>query len=347
MSEKIRITTTVKSGGCAAKIGPADISNFLCGLDLPVSPDLLVGIEEPDDAGVYRLTDEIAIIQTMDFFTPVVDDPFTFGQIAACNALSDVYAMGGKPITAMNIFCFPVNKMPHNIAKEIINGGLDIIKKAGCLLVGGHSVVDDEIKYGLSVTGVIHPDKVLKKKNVKNGDVMILTKPLGTGIISTAIKAGMATVASQEQAINSMRTLNKAGLEIPQKFEVSACTDVTGFSLIGHLRECLRFSGCGASIDTKSIPVFEGVYDYAKIGLQPAGLYKNREFYMEYVEKGEDVDDLMFNIVFDPQTSGGLLIFVNEPDTDNVLKELRDSGLEFANVIGKITNENIGKIKIR
>ena len=346
MTEDIRITTTVKSGGCAGKIGPGDLSNFLCGFDLPQSPDLLVGIEEPDDAGVYRLTDDIAIVQTMDFFTPVVDDPFTFGQIAACNALSDVYAMGGKPVTAMNIFCFPANKMPHNIAKEIIAGGLDMIKKADCLLVGGHSVMDDEIKYGLSVTGVIHPDKVLTKKAVKAGDIIILTKPLGTGVISTAIKAGMATNESQEQAIKSMTTLNKVGFDISQKFDIKACTDVTGFGLIGHLRECLRFSDFGALINTKKIPFFEGVYDYAQIGLQPVGLYRNRDFYMPYVERCDNLDDLMYNLVFDPQTSGGLLLFVNPSDSEAVLEMLKTSGLESASIIGEITAENVGKIKL-
>ncbi len=310
-------------------------------------PNLLVGMEEPDDAAVYKLTDEIAIIQTVDFFTPLVDDPFLFGQIAAANSLSDVYAMGGKPLTAMNIFCFPAGKMPHSVAKSIIAGGLDIMNKAGCLLVGGHSVMDDEIKYGLSVTGTIHPDKVLTKKGVNNGDAVILTKPLGTGIISTAVKASMYDESSLAAMVESMITLNKTAAEIMQQFPVTACTDVTGFGLLGHLFECLQRSGMGAIIDSQAVPFLEKAYDYASMGLLPGGLYRNRDFYSGHLYGAETVDDVRLQLFFDPQTSGGLLIFVEQSQADGLVSKLKSSGVESAVIIGRITDREPGKITLR
>jgi len=346
MTDNIKITAAVKASGCGAKIGPADLSDFLCGFELPEDPDLLVGIKEPDDAGVYKLTDTIAIVQTIDFFTPIVDDPFIFGQIAAANSLSDIYAMGAKPLTAMNVFCFPTKKMPQTIAKQIIAGGLDIIKKANCLLVGGHSVIDDEIKYGLSVTGIVNPDKIMTKKAVADEDVIILTKPLGTGVISTAIKAGMADEESLRQAIKSMIMLNKTACEIACDFSVKACTDITGFGLAGHLNECLRFSNLGAEIYTKQIPFFDGVYELASFGLMPEGLYNNRDFYKPYVKKDEAADELLFNLLFDPQTSGGLLLFVKQEKSEKLLEELHSAGIKNAAIIGRVVKNSKNNIMI-
>lgn len=309
------------------------------------SPNLLVGLESPDDAGVYKLTDDIAIVQTVDFFTPIVDDPFTFGQIAAANSLSDIYAMGGKPVTAMNIVSFPLNKLDIGILKDILRGGLEKLKEADVVLIGGHSIDDPELKYGLSVTGIIHPQKVLAKQGAQAGDVLILTKPLGTGIISTALKGETASAAAVKKMVASMTTLNRKAAEIMQDIGVHACTDITGFGLIGHAYEMAKAGGCAFCFNSAAVPVFPEALEYARMGLVPGGSHSNRSFYEPSVEYCEAVSDELRDILYDPQTSGGLLFSVAENKKDGLLKKFRKEKVD-AFVVGRVENKPKGKIII-
>jgi selenide, water dikinase len=298
-----------------------------------------VGLERADDAGVYKVTDEIAIIQTVDFFTPIVDDPYWFGQIAAANALSDVYAMGGVPKTAMNLAAFPVKDMDISVLRRIIEGGLDKMREAGVVLVGGHTIEDPELKYGLSVTGFIHPDRVLTKRNLKVGDRLILTKPLGTGIISTAIKGGLAPKEVIDQVTESMATLNKNAAEVMEGYPVHACTDITGFGFLGHLSEMVVGSGCGVKIGASSVPVFPETLEYGAMGLVPAGAYRNRDFRLFMVDFAPSVDRVIQDVLFDPQTSGGLLICVAPEKADELLKALKAKGVQEAAMVGEVIPE--------
>ena len=264
MSNKtIRLTQTVKGAGCAAKIAPGILDKALCGLDLPVDPNLLVGLERADDAAVYRVSDDLALVQTVDFFPPMVDDPFSFGQIAAANALSDVYAMGGVPKTAMNIVAFPAKTMDISILRTIIEGGLSKMREAGVVLVGGHTVEDSELKFGLAVTGYIHPDRILTKKNLQCGDRLILTKPLGTGIVATAIKAGLADQGLTARVTLAMATLNREAAAVMDDFPVHACTDITGFGFLGHLAEMVVDSGQGVRITAAAVPMYPEALEWA------------------------------------------------------------------------------------
>ncbi len=305
-----------------------------------------MGLKRADDAGVYKITDEIAIIQTVDFFTPVVDDPFTFGQIAAANALSDVYAMGGVPKTAMNLVCFPSKTMDMSILRSIIEGGLDKIKEAGVVLVGGHSVEDKEIKYGLSVTGFVHPERILTKNNIKTGDNLILTKPLGSGIVNTAVKGGLASPESIKKVIKIMAALNKNAADAMDRFSVHACTDITGFGLVGHMSEMVTDSEFGFEIFAGSVPVIQDAVYYAQMGLLPAGAHKNMKFYKNMVEIMPEVDPIVCDIFFDPQTSGGLLIAVDKKETDALLTDLMENGVDSAAVIGNVVKSAGVKIII-
>ena len=284
---------------------------------------MIVGLDRADDAGVYRVNDDLALIQTVDFFTPIVDDPYWFGQIAAANALSDVYAMGGVPKTAMNLVGFPLEQMDMSILREILQGGLDKMKEAGVVLVGGHSVEDPELKYGLSVTGFIHPKRILTQKNLKGGDRLILTKPLGTGIVNTAIKGGIASPEVVESITHLMARLNRKPAEIMSRYEVHACTDITGFGLLGHLAEMVLDSGCGIRLQSDQIPIIPEAKGFALMGFIPAGAYRNREFRIGMTEFGLSVDRLLQDLLFDPQTSGGLLISVSEKDSADLLRELK------------------------
>ncbi len=305
-------------------------------------PNLIVGIENSDDAGVYKISDELALIQTVDFFTPIVDDPYLFGQIGATNSLSDIYAMGGKPLTVMNIVCFPIKELPGDILKKILLGGIEKIREAGALLVGGHSVEDSEIKYGLSVTGIIHPKKVISNKGAKPGDKLILTKPLGTGIISTAIKAGMASSKAIEEITMSMSTLNKRAGEIMGEVGANACTDITGFGLTGHLLEVLRAGNVGAIIYHDRVPVFSEAMNYAEMGLVPAGTHLNKNYYSCSVISDTDISVFKEDILYDAQTSGGLLISIPE-EKASLFKE------KFGNcaIIGEIIEEPRRKIILK
>jgi selenide,water dikinase len=305
-------------------------------MEFPTDPNVIVGLDRADDAGVYKISDDLAIIQTVDFFTPIVDDPYWFGQIAAANALSDVYAMGGVPKTAMNLVAFPLKDMDMSVLRQIIQGGLDKMQEAGVVLVGGHSVEDKELKYGLSVTGFIHPDRVLTKKNLRDRDALVLTKPLGTGIINTAIKGGLVSSETIEKITRLMATLNRDAAEIMHHYPVHACTDITGFGLLGHLAEMITDSPFGIRIMTEKIPVVPETFDYAGMGLVPAGAHKNREFREAMVTFSPDIERTMQDILFDPQTSGGLLICLERDKAHDLLEAFREKGIREAAIIGEV-----------
>lgn len=300
-----------------------------------------------EDAGVYKLTDELAIVQTLDFFTPVVDDPFTFGQVAAANSLSDIYAMGGKPLTAMNIVCFPIQTMDVSILRQILLGGLEKIREADVILVGGHSVDDQELKYGLSVTGTIHPQKILRKEGSKPGDKLILTKPLGTGIINTAVKGDMASQATVDKVIRCMGALNKKASELMQKTIVNASTDVTGFGLLGHACEMIEGTNVGMVINSTAIPYFPEAKELAEMGLVSGGMHRNRDFRAHMVEIGKEVPAYMVDILFDPQTSGGLLISLPAGNAYTLLDDMHEEGIDDAAIIGEVLDKPKGKIIVR
>ncbi len=304
-------------------------------------------MERAEDAGVYRLSDDVAIIQTVDFFTPIVDDPYWFGQIAAANALSDVYAMGGKPLTAMNIVCFPVKTMAVSVLKDILAGGMDKIHEAGAALVGGHSVEDPELKYGLSVTGTIHPERVVMNSGGREGDRLILTKPLGTGIISTALKNGKAEQTAVSEAMKSMGTLNRKASELMQEAGVNACTDITGFGLLGHACEMIEGSESGMVIDSAAVPVLPQARELAKAGMLPGGLQRNRDFRQRMVKIEGKVPDELASILFDPQTSGGLLISLPGDKAEGLLKKLREAGIREAAIVGEVTGAEKGRVTVR
>ena len=309
-------------------------------------PNLLVGMDKPDDAGVYRISDDTALILTLDFFTPVVDDPYLFGQIAVTNALSDVYAMGGRPLVAMNIICFP-QEGDVSILQEILRGGYDKMAEAGTLLVGGHSVDDSEIKYGISVTGTVHPDRILKNIGSQPGNSIILTKPVGTGIISTAIKADMADAGVEEKVATYMNTLNKVPAELMADFDVHACTDVTGFGLLGHACEMIEKSDVGMRIFASRVPVIKEAIEYASMGLIPAGAYRNEKYRESFVKKESGVSDDIMKILFDPQTSGGLMIALPSDQAGRLLKMLKGAGITDAAIIGEITKDHPGRIMVK
>jgi len=315
-------------------------------MKFPTDPNLIVGLERADDAGVYKVTDDIAIIQTVDFITPVVDDPYWFGQIAAANALSDVYAMGGVPKTAMNLVAFPLKDMDMSVLRQIIQGGLDKMKEADVVLVGGHSVEDIELKYGLSVTGFIHPDRILTKKNLKAKDQLILTKPLGTGIINTAIKGGLASEKVIEKVTRLMATLNRDAAEIMTDYPVHACTDITGFGLLGHIAEMVVDSELGIEIRVDKIPIITEAIEYATMGMVPAGAYRNREFREPMVEISSSVPLFVQDVLFDPQTSGGLLICVEKESADDLVKSLKKNRINDAAVIGEVLSGPAGRIVV-
>jgi len=316
-------------------------------LPLISDPNLIVGMENAEDAGVYKLREDLALVQTLDFFTPIVDDPYTFGQIAVANSLSDVYAMGGKPILAMNIICFPLNKMDISILQEILKGGLKKMQEAEVLLVGGHSVEDNELKYGLSVTGIIHPEKVVKNKGARIGDKLILTKPLGTGIINTALKGGVADDYSIYQSIECMMLLNKKAAEVMTEIGVHACTDITGFGLLGHACEMIENEDVGMLINSSAVPILPGTEKYAAMGLIPGGTIRNRDFRLSMIEPAPKISEEKLLIMFDAQTSGGLLISVSDEKAYMLIEKLHQHGVKEAAVIGEILEEPKGKIVVR
>ena len=308
-------------------------------------PNVLVGIDTADDAGVYRLNDETALIQTLDFFTPIVDDPYLFGQIAATNSLSDVYAMGGKPLTAMNIVTFPICRLAPEVLLAILSGGQQKIAEAGAVMLGGHTIDDDEPKYGLSVTGVVHPDKVLTNAGARPGDALILTKAIGTGVLYTALKAELFP-AGVAAAAASMTQLNRYAAEVMTRFSVHACTDITGFGLLGHAFELAAGSAVDLELDSRTVPLLPDAAEAAGMGLVPAGAYANRD-YLKQVEFRPDVPVNLQDLLFDPQTSGGLLISLAEDLASDLLAELHAAGVAVAARIGRVTGKGTGKIHVR
>lgn len=307
--------------------------------------NLLVGIETSDDAAIYKVTDDIAMIQTVDFFTPIVDDPYMFGQIAAANALSDVWAMGGEPTVALNIVGFP-NCLDPAILGDILAGGADKVKEAGAVLVGGHSVQDDEPKYGLCVSGFVHPDKIFKNHGCRPGDALVLTKQIGSGIINTALKGDFASETSVKEAQMVMASLNKKAKQVAEKFHVSACTDITGFGLLGHCVEMAEASGVTFEIATDSVEYMADAMEYAKMGLVPAGTYKNRGYSIDKVE-AEGISDVYLDLLYDPQTSGGLLLSVAPEDLNEMLQEFQKIGMETKiSVIGTVAAKSDKLIRL-
>ncbi len=315
-------------------------------MQLVPDPNLIVGMERAEDAGVYKLSDDLAVIQTLDFFTPIVDDPYIFGQVAAANALSDVYAMGGKPLTAMNIVCFPVKTMDMSILREILTGGLAKLHEAGVTLVGGHSVEDKELKYGLSIMGVAHPQKVILNTGAKVGDRLILTKQLGTGIINTALKGGVADEVAVSKAVKCMLTLNGKASELMLTVDVHACTDVTGFGLLGHACEMIEGTDVGMVIYSSQVPFFPEVKELSEMGMIPGGLHRNREFRISMVEISPEIPLFMVDVLFDPQTSGGLLISVPGSEAEPLLDRMHKAGIEEAAIIGEVVAEPKGRIVV-
>ncbi len=330
----------VRGGGCASKIGPGELSSVLCEMKAPEDGNVIVGMGGFEDAGVYKISDDLAVVQTVDFLTPVVQDPRIFGRIAAANALSDVYAMGATPKTAMNLVCFAPKLYDLAILKEIIKGGIDKMREAGVSLIGGHSVDDAEIKYGLSVTGIVHPARIIRNEGAHPGDLLVLTKPLGTGIIVTAIKESLADEHTTAKAIDVMTQLNNKASLIMQKVQAHAATDVTGFGLIGHLLEMIKNS-VGVELNTESIPYIHEAGQLLAFGTVGGGLRRNKEFYGSNVDcttPGFPVD-----LLYDPQTSGGM-IFAIDPDTlssvDGLAREM-DQGIW---VIGRFIKEPKGRV---
>ncbi len=328
-------------------MGPGALDQALEVLQVREDPNLIAGFEHGEDAGVYRISADLALIQTVDFFTPVVDDPYTFGQVAAANALSDVYAMGGRPLTCLNVVGFPAKRMGIEVLQEILKGGLSKIHEAGAVLVGGHSVEDEELKYGLSITGVVHPDHVMTNAGAKTGDLLILTKPLGTGIIATALKGEIASAGAVARMTESMTALNKRPSELMQEIRADACTDVTGFGLLGHALEIARASDAGLIIHAGRVPLLEEAENYAAMGLVPGGTTSNRDYASCRVDIEGDISPVMLDILYDPQTSGGLLISALQKKAESLVKTLQDEGWTTATIIGEVVEEPEGRVIVR
>ena len=296
----------------------------------------MAGFGSAEDAGVYKISEDMALIQTVDFFPPIVDDPYDFGRIAASNSLSDVYAMGGIPISALNIVAFPVRCLSLEILKEILQGGIATLQEAEVPLIGGHSIEDEEIKYGLSLTGTIHPGKIIRNNTLKAGDSLVLTKPIGTGVIATALKAQMVEPEHSQAMIQSMSSLNKIAAQSMKRFEVHACTDITGFGLLGHVKEMVSGSGCMVRIYSQQVPLLNGALKYAQTGLIPGGAYRNKEFIGDFVTGIESIIPELQDLLVDPQTSGGLLISLPPDQAIKFLKILSDQQDLPAAVIGEV-----------
>lgn len=309
--------------------------------------NVIVGLDTPDDAGVYKITDDVAIVQTVDFFTPIVDDPYWFGAIAAANALSDVYAMGGKPVTALNMVAFPVTKLDKQVLAEILRGGADKVRESGAVILGGHSIDDPEPKFGLAVTGVIHPGKIGAKGGARPGDKIILTKPIGIGVITTAIKRGAATQEHADEAIQVMAKLNDI-VDVLSPYEVRGLTDITGFGLLGHASEVARESKAGMRIYSGQVPVLTSTYDYANQGIFPGGSKNNFKFLTsrEYIHFDPSIDETQQMILCDAVTSGGLFICVAADKADALAAELKAKGALAAAIIGEVVADHPGKIMV-
>lgn len=344
--DSVKLTRLTKKGGCGCKIGPADLAKVLGDLP-PATPDvnLLVGLDKSDDAGVYKLTDELAMVQTLDFFTPIVDNPYDFGQIAATNAISDVYAMGGKPLTALNIVAFPIATLDKGILTEILRGSSEKLKEAGVTLVGGHSIDDAEPKFGLAVTGIVHPDKIRTNAGAKPGDQLILTKPIGVGIYTTSLKNGQLSKEEAVHVTKVMTTLNKTTAEVMANYSVHAATDVTGFGLLGHASEVAKASEVGMVIHANQVPVLPRTKELAEADMVPGGTKNNYKHVADIVTYAEELDEIDRWILCDAVTSGGLLLAVSSEEAKALLQELREKSVD-AHIIGEVTEENRGRLTV-
>lgn len=321
MEHEVKLTKLAKCAGCGAKVGAGVLAQLLEGIRVHEDPNLLVGFDKSDDASVYKVSDDLALVQTVDFFPPIADDPYLFGQIAATNALSDVYAMGGEPKLCLNIMAIP-ESMPKEAVHQLLRGGYDKVYEAGALITGGHSILDEEPKYGLAVTGFVHPDKILTNSGARPGDVLLLTKPLGIGVLTTVAKADMASPAAVALAQQLMTTLNKSARDAMVQYRVHACTDVTGFGLLGHACEMAQGSGVELELRVEDIDLIPEAVELARMGILPAGMYRNRAFAEGEVDAG--VTELCKqDLLYDPQTAGGLLMAVDPADADALLAELR------------------------
>ena len=340
MKENIKLTKLAKCAGCGAKVGAGVLAQLLDDIKVHSDPNLLVGFERSDDASVYKINEELALVQTVDFFPPIADDPYTFGAIAATNALSDIYAMGAEPKLALNIMAVPED-MPKEAVRQILRGGYDKVYEAGALITGGHSIYDEEPKYGLAVTGFVHPDKMLTNSGARPGDVLLFTKPLGIGVLTSAMKAQMVSEQTESFAFGLMTTLNKSARDVMVKYDVHACTDVTGFGLMGHLLEMAQGSGVMLRIDVSSIDMIPEALEFARMGILPAGMYRNRSFAEDDIELGSIALEKA-DLLFDPQTSGGLVICVSADDADALFEELKGL-VPSAQRIGTVSAYSGGK----
>jgi selenide,water dikinase len=341
----VRLTQHVRHTGCASKIGAEDLRRILAGLPEVHDPRLLVGAATADDAGVFRLTDSVALVQTVDVFTPCVDDPHLFGQIAAANSVSDVYAMGGRPVTALSIIGFPIETLPHEAMQAILRGGLDKLAEAGVVIVGGHSINDEEVKFGFAVTGVVEPEKMVTNAGAQPGDLLVLTKPLGTGIVALAAQLGRASPAALEGAARAMTALNRVPAELMAELGAHACTDVTGFGLVGHLCHVVRESGVAAEVWWDALPLLPEVWDYAAAGILSGAAERNRSF-AEWALSADGVPEEAMAVICDAQTSGGLLVALAPDAAREYVEQLQAAGLSDAAIVGAITEKSEGKILI-
>lgn len=339
------LLSTVEYGGCSAKLSPKELDKILAQLPCPVSDRLMVSSDTSDDAAVYRLNDEIALIFTTDFFPPLCSDPYEFGQIAATNSLSDIYAMGGTPLMSLNLIMFPSTKIPSEVLLEILKGGQNKVSETGSLIVGGHTIDDYPPKYGLAVIGTVHPDKIITNSNAKAGDVLILTKALGMGIIIAGKRLNEVSDADYQNALSYMKLLNKKGCEIMQKYSLRAATDITGFGLLGHALKMAKASEVSMEIYSSKIPVLNGAYDLAEMGCIPGGAFRNQD-YCETSVFSDDIDYQIKMIMFDAQTSGGLLMCAPEHCAGEILSELKAEGYPQSAIIGKVIPKNEKQIHL-
>lgn len=343
--QSVKLTKLASCGGCGAKVGAGVLAQLLEGLRVHRDPNLLVGFDKSDDASVYKVSDDLALVQTVDFFPPMVDDPFLFGQIAATNALSDVYAMGGEPKLALNLLCVPED-MPKDAVHQLLRGGYDKAYEAGAIITGGHSILDKEPKYGLAVTGFVHPDRVLTNSGARPGDVLLLTKPLGIGVLTTAAKADMASPEGLALAYRLMTTLNKSARDAMVRYRVHACTDVTGFGLLGHTYEMAQGSDVEITLNVDAIDLIPEALELARMGILPAGMYRNRKFAQPGVDPG-DTELAKQDLLYDPQTAGGLLMAVAPEDAPALLEALKTT-VPSAQRVGTVARyEGGSRIKLR
>lgn len=341
------LLTTVAEGGCSAKLPPQKLEQLLAGLSSQTHPNLLVGAETHDDASVWKINDQTAIIQTTDFFPPLCSDPYEFGQIAATNALSDVFAMGGEAISALNLVMFPSSKIDISVLREILEGGAQKTQEAGAILTGGHTIDDDVPKYGLAVTGTIHPEKIIANANAQEGDVLILTKPLGTGVIIAGHKLGEVEQRDYQRALDSMKTLNKSACEVMKEHNISCATDITGFGLAGHAYKMATASNVTLQLDAENFPLFAKTYDLLDLGCIPGAAFRNYSYIEDQIFTEQSVDYNLKMALFDAQTSGGIFMCVKQDQQKEILEALHSRGLTQSCVVGRVTKQQEYQIVIQ